>query len=1022
MKFLKMKEVILKNIVFITAFFVCHVVNAQNFEWEYKDNKLKMTQHSQAQSLATTICFTSEDQLKIKGEVSSAVCQKAEEDLYIPQFYENNDEITLQSEQVKVLINKSTQVISIIRLPKELLWKGKLEFAIHPVSNEQIIQVISLDCSDEHFFGLGERLNGFDQKGKYVTMELSDAWSRSNEKAYKAVPFFMSSRNYGFLVNSPERIIFDMAFENPEQTKIIMTGMDVECIFFANKSPLKTMEQYTDITGKSPVIPIWSLEPWLSRRRHAGWNNTSYAKNELDQIEENGIHIGVVLWEGISRQFSIEQELPAWDLVDYWHNKGMKVVCWGRTGQIEDNPQNLLKYKYDKLPVKNYFVRDKNNQLVRIGAKGEIVNPDSGRNSFIYIDPSNPEAMKWWFKNIYAPRILADNGKSGPNGYNLDGIKIDFSELFPKDLKNYKTYKPTTGLANVHSVSFTEQVNSWLQMVKPEGGITWSRGGGIGLQRGGVFWNGDRMRNFAQLKGTVSSLLSVSVSGLAYAGHDLGGYMKGDDPEAEETYIRGVQFATFSPFFHDHGSVQAPREQNLYGRENYGFYTRVRYNLIPYLKGLITDANKLGWPIMRPLFFYYPNDIKAWNTDDQYFLGKDLLIAPILTKGTSRIVYLPAGDWIDFWTDEVFRGDNEILVNNDLNRIPVFIRKGAILPLALNENLEIGGEFQHADKNKLRLTYKLFSLESGISVLPANTEEQTILTINKFNGTTVLNLEGIKSNFAIKIPNTIPASIKVNGKTIVVSNENFKVLKQAWKYDSYSSELKIKIEAKKGVSTYKIELQDLPANEVTLLTGKIIAAIPHPKMPKILSIEPWDSSVDIVFDKDDALGEKYIIGYGFSQSLTATNRVDLNFGNRITINGLRNHKRYYFRVWAENQFYRSIETDWYRVVPSSEKKPIHNYSEEGLFIQANHFTEKTITTEGDKKYLYSVKLKNPATIKLWVRLSKHITHHDYNKWYEMESIELNNTDTITVEVPANHTLFGIFIAPDGINPFFKNNY
>jgi len=360
-----------------------------------------------------------------------------------------------------------------------------------------------------------------------------------------------------------------------------------------------------------------------------------------------------------------------------------------------------------------------------------------------------------------------------------------------------------------------------------------------------------------------------------------------------------------------------------------------------------------------------------------------LLVAPILTKGTSRIVYLPAGSWVDFWTNEEFKGNTEIVVNKDLNRIPVFVRKNVILPLALNEDLEVGGMFQHSNKNKLRVTYNFACLENGTTILPTNTSDKTVITVRKNTGSTTLTFSGVKDDFAIKMPNTIPAEIKINGVLIMACTANFKNQKQAWKYDTESLELKIKGETKEGVSEYVVELIGIANNTIALLPGKTIADIARPQLPKIVSIEPWNESVDIVFDKVDKLGERYVIGYGLGRNETATNRYDLNFGNKVTITGLRNNRKYYFRVWAENQFYRSLETDWYPVVPTSDKKPVNTYSGKGVFVQSNHFTEKEVSDNGTKTYRFDVESNTPTVVKIWIELNQHRTHHDYNKWYEV---------------------------------------
>ncbi len=140
-----------------------------------------------------------------------------------------------------------------------------------------------------------------------------------------------------------------------------------------------------------------------------------------------------------------------------------------------------------------------------------------------------------------------------------------------------------------------------------------------------------------------------------------------------------------------------------------------------------------------------------------------------------------------------------------------------------------------------------------------------------------------------------------------------------------------------------------------------------PATPVVTKIEAWDSSVDLEFAKDDRIGERYVIGYGLNHSSTGDFRAILNYGNQITINGLDNGQKYFFRVWAENQFHRSLETDWIMAQPTAEKKPVYNYYGEALFIKANHFTSKTLDEKGLKTYTYSVKLDKPAKVRLWVQ-------------------------------------------------------
>ncbi|WP_372934840.1 TIM-barrel domain-containing protein [Mariniphaga sediminis] len=992
---------------------------AQSPAVQLNGNSLSIKQRINGQSLYTSIVFLNDDQVKINTSGEKPGKKKTQLPTAGIEVFDNGMEAILQSNQVKVVFDKKSQFLSIIRLPNEVLWKGYTEIISHPETEKQVIQLVAVECADEHYLGLGERLNGYDQKGKLVKMDLYDAWSHTDEKAYKSIPFYMSSRNYGVLVNSAEQLLFDMGAEKQDITKVTMRRPEIEWFLFANNSPLEVMEQYTDITGKNPLIPFWSLEPWYSRRR---WNDTETAKKDIDQLDQYGIHFGVVLWESLLHEIRTEpDQVPTpFELIDYWHSKDKKVVFWDLTGQVQDTPENLKKYGYDKAPVKNYFLRDKNNNILEFSSSGETVNPDSGETSYMYIDSSNPHAMAWWMENIYGPKLRDDNGKSGPNGYNLDGVKIDFCELISKGLEDYVTYKPTPGIENVHSVMYAEEVYKRIQEIKPEGGITWTRGGGLGIQRGGIFWNGDRLRNFSQLKGTVLGLMAASISGLGYAGHDLGGYIKADDPEAEENYIRGAQFATFSPFFHDHGTAQAPREQNKYGRDNYGFYTRVRYNLIPYLSDLVVEANRRGWPMMRPMFYYHPNDQKTWKIDDQYYLGNDLLVAPVLAKGTSRIVYLPDGEWIDFWTHEKFSGNQSILVNKELNKIPVFVKKNSVLNLSLNKNLEIGGHFKHMDKHSLLTTYKLFSLEAGSTMLSEHKEKNPVLRIEHSENAANLFFENIEEDFALIIPQTLPSQIKINGAEFKASGEAFENANQGWKFDNLTSELKLKVKAVPNVTTYKIELVGLGSNKIQYVQGETVAEMDVPATPVVTKIEDWNGSVDLEFAKDDRLGERYVIGYGLNNSETADNRAYLNYGNKITIDGLENGKRYFFRIWAENQFHRSLETDWWLAHPTDEKRPVHTYDGKFLFIKGNHCTSKTTNDKGVKNYTFTVTADKASKVQLWIKRNQHLIHNDYDKWYKADILDLKKSDTITVEVAADHSLRELFIAPLGEDPFYKD--
>ena len=198
----------------------------------------------------------------------------------------------------------------------------------------------------------------------------------------------------------------------------------------------------------------------------------------------------------------------------------------------------------------------------------------------------------------------------------------------------------------------------------------------------------------------------MSICGVSLIGHDLGGYRGDDSEEAKKVYIRGVQYAAFSPSFHDHGSAPGPWEQDEIGQENYKFYSRLRYNLVPYLYHYVCVSHRTGIPMMRSLYLHHPNDENTYSVEDQYYLGDNLLIAPIVTFSDTRKIYLPQGQWIDFWTRKQYDGRQFIEYMAPLNQIPVFIKTATILPLQLNDTMQVGGIFPQEKKDNLLLTFR----------------------------------------------------------------------------------------------------------------------------------------------------------------------------------------------------------------------------------------------------------------------------------------------------------------------------
>ena len=378
-------------------------------------------------------------------------------------FIEKNDSFYLNTERLSLQIQKSPFDMRIFRVDD----KSPLISCLgsQPVDKGSVFKTeFNMDI-DEHFYGFGEKFNGLDQRGNKVVMELADAYMVSDGNTYKSIPFFLSSKGYGLLVNSARRIVFHMGDEHNDKYSIEYPGEVFEYYIFTDKDPLKNISQYTEITGKSPLIPQWSLEPWLSRRTVTGWDRVETAECEVDKMIADGFRLGVILWEGIaSRIFPKEQSELMYKLSNKWHEMGIKQVFWSRVGHIREKQK-----RKEKIPD-SYFIRKADSTLCEGGFNG----------GYYYFDPTNPEAMDYWWNTYYNHVVTGQNEKSVPGHWNLDGVKIDFCELFPKDDSNLLTYSKVDGMHNLHAVLFSEQIYNRLNELKPDGGTylgAWRRFG-----------------------------------------------------------------------------------------------------------------------------------------------------------------------------------------------------------------------------------------------------------------------------------------------------------------------------------------------------------------------------------------------------------------------------------------------------------------------------------------------------------------------------------------------------------------
>ncbi|NIA29040.1 MAG: hypothetical protein GWP06_03895 [Actinobacteria bacterium] len=909
-------------------------------------------------------------------------------------FETKQDEIFyyLKTDSVSVIIRKQPWQLTILRSNGDTVFSQIPAHSgwMQSAGESGNLRITAAMQEKEGFFGFGEKFNGLNQRGKKVVMEIFDAYVAKDARTYKAIPFFISSARYGLLVNSALPIVYHLGDESETFYSFEIPDSEIDFTVFANADPLTVIRQYTDITGKPRLVPKWALEPWLSRRSMTGWNNTATAEADVDMILHNGFRLGVILWEGIRGQFDKEQNPDMHWLSDKWHALGIKQVFWSRAGHINSTSDVL------KNAVQEYFIRNNDGTLCIGGFKG----------GYAYIDPTNPRAMAWWEKTFYQPYVSDKNGHSAPGHANLDGVKIDFCELFPKYRPPLLMHRQVKGIENLHAVLFSERIYDWLQQRKADGGITWVRGGGLGIQRVGFVWGGDRRRTFSQFRGTVSASLSLAVSGVALAGHDLGGYIGGNSPDAREVYIRGAQYAAFSPSFHDHGSAPAPWEQDAYGRENYKFYSHLRYNLLPYLYHYVRLAHETGLPLMRPLFLHYPDDDRTWSIDDEYLLGDDLLVAPFVRSGTTREIYFPKGEWVDFWSGMPYSGGQNYSYIAPLNRIPVFARNASIVPLALNDAMQPGGLFLQARKDSLLLSFCIFGRGNAHRSF-YNDKKKINVSLQAGHDQMQITIKKSRRNFGLCLMANRPDAITVNRKKLSLRDAaGFETHKSGWTFDAHNLKVLIKIAGDKADSTFIIRINGLNEKKyIRLRRARFEQPGLPPAPPKILAVENRDESVDAHFQPAEG-AFSYVVKYG-SRPDALDKKLENVAESPVTLHNLPNGRDVYVTILALNEWGTSAETPPVAAKPGAGRKPVFSLETGTAFISGNHYVSKSFDDDGTRRLVFLVNAPRNETCRFWIKAKKNISHHLYFRWYNYGKVVLKQgVNSIELVLPKKRTEIG----------------
>lgn len=557
------------------------------------------------------------------------------------------------------------------------------------------IQTSKLRKSEvETYYGFGEKAFAeMSRNGKYIVNWNSDtfAYPVGLDPIYQSIPFFYSlykGKSYGVFFNNTFRSFFDMGKTSPARYVFGADGGEMDYFVFTGgreRSPKKVLEDYAKLTGKSGLPPVWALGNQQSR-----WSYfpESRVREIADGFRSRKIPADVIY---LDIDYMDGYRVFTWDktrfpnprkLVSDLKADGFKTVLIIDPGiKVDDNYAAYADGKRAGVYVKNPDGTD----LVRNVWAKESVFPDF----------TDPKAREWFggqYKNHVAEGIAGFwNDMNEPATFMTE--KTEKPEIFhnPDKTFPYDTLHAGDGLRdthrryhNVYGMLMTRSSFEGVKKLAPEKRpFILTRAGFAGVQRYSAVWTGDNVASWEHLRLTIPMLTNLSVSGVPFVGADVGGFA--ENPSGE-LYARWLQAAVLTPFLRSHSSAGTNNKEPWeYGEE----FTKInrasvelRYQFLPYLYTLFYQHEQTGQPVLRPLWYEYPNDVKTYLRDDEYLVGRDLLVAPVLWEGRDiREVYFPEGDdWRDWQTGEIFKGGTSHWLKAPLDRLLVYARVGAVIP------------------------------------------------------------------------------------------------------------------------------------------------------------------------------------------------------------------------------------------------------------------------------------------------------------------------------------------------------
>ena len=599
-------------------------------------------------------------------------------------FLELTEEDTyfqIRTSKVKCKIQKADLRLSIYDLNDLLILEDELGF--HWEESYEyggnIVKMSKSSKDGECFYGLGDKATQMNLKGKRLENFATDqyAYQKDQEPLYKVVPFYIGLHNkqsYGIFFDNTFRTFFDFCQERRNVSSFWAEGGEMNYYFIYGPQMQDVVTTYTDLTGKPELPPLWVLGYHQCKWSYYPESKVKEITSKFRELKIpcDAIYLDIDYMEGFrcftwNKNYFPDPKRMVAELAE----DGFKTIVIIDPGIKIDKDY----WVYQEALEKDYFCKRADGPYM----KGKVWPGECN-----FPDYTNPVVREWWaglFKEL-----ISDIGVKGVwNDMNEPAVMEVPNKTFPMDVRHVYDGNPCSH-RKAHNIYGTQMARATYHGVKrftyPKRPFVITRSAYSGAQRYTSSWTGDNVATWEHLWLANIQVQRMSISGMGFTGSDIGGFA---EQPTGELYARWIQLGVFHPFCRTHSSGDHGNQEPWAFDEEVINITRkfvsLRYQLLPYLYTMFWQYIEEGIPMLKPLVYYDQEDTQTHYRNDEFIFGNQILVCPILEpNAVGRRMYIPRGEWYNYWNNEFSTGGREVWIDTKFDEIPVFVKAGAIIP------------------------------------------------------------------------------------------------------------------------------------------------------------------------------------------------------------------------------------------------------------------------------------------------------------------------------------------------------